>query len=182
MPGHEIRPFSYEHLDGAARLLAERHERHRAAEPLLPDAVDLRTQIERELRGPNARGAVALAQDELTAYLVGQVREEGRAVVDFAGQAACGDRVVGHVLLYRRPTGDLRIPGHNIDIAHAATLPEVRGSGVGRPLTAYVLAWAYANAYRSMTADCREVNLLASRFWARRGFRPTFLRLYRHVP
>jgi hypothetical protein len=33
-----------------------------------------------------------------------------------------------------------------------------------------------------MTTDFRSVNLLASRFWTRRGFRPTHLRLYRAIP
>ena len=90
--------------------------------------------------------------------------------------------VVGHALLYRRPEGDLRVPEHNIDLAHAATLEEVRGSGVGLALTAHVLAWAYEHGYRSMTTDWRAVNLLSSRFWPRRGFRPQYLRLYRSVP
>ncbi|HEY3185451.1 MAG TPA: GNAT family N-acetyltransferase [Gaiellaceae bacterium] len=91
-------------------------------------------------------------------------------------------RVVGHVLLYRRPTGDLRVPDDNIDLAHAATLAEVRGTGVGLALTAHVLGWAHERGYRSMTADWRSVNLLASRFWPRRGWRPTHYRLYRAVP
>ena len=90
--------------------------------------------------------------------------------------------VVGHALLYRRPEGDLRVPAHNIDLAHAATLEEVRGSGVGLALTAHVLAWAHEHGYRSMTTDWRAVNLLSSRFWPRRGFRPQYLRLYRSVP
>jgi hypothetical protein len=33
-----------------------------------------------------------------------------------------------------------------------------------------------------MTTDWRAVNLLSSRFWPRRGFRPQYLRLYRSVP
>jgi hypothetical protein len=38
-------------------------------------------------------------------------------------------RVLGHALLYLRPPGDLRVPTQgNIDLSHAATLPEVRGS------------------------------------------------------
>jgi hypothetical protein len=32
----EVVPFSEEHLEDAARLLAARHARHRKAEPLLP--------------------------------------------------------------------------------------------------------------------------------------------------
>ena len=53
------------------------------------------------------------------------------------------ERVVGHVLLYRRPAGDLRIPDDNIDLALATTHPDVRGSGVGRALTAHALHWAH---------------------------------------
>jgi GNAT superfamily N-acetyltransferase len=91
-------------------------------------------------------------------------------------------RVVGHALLYLRPEGDLRVPARNIDLAHVATLDDVRGSGVGLALTAHVLAWAHEQGYRSMTTDWRAVNLLSSRFWPRRGFRPQYLRLYRSVP
>ena len=92
------------------------------------------------------------------------------------------DRVVGLVLLYRRPEGDLRVPENNIDLAQAATLDDVRGSGVGVALTHYALRWAHDEGFRSMTADWRSVNLLSSRFWPRRGFRPQYLRLYRAVP
>ena len=49
-------------------------------------------------------------------------------------------------------------------------------------LVAYALQWAHTEGFESMTVDWREVNLLASRFWPRRGFRPTFYRLYRHIP
>jgi GNAT superfamily N-acetyltransferase len=90
--------------------------------------------------------------------------------------------VVGEALLYRRPTGDLRVPERNVDLAHAATYPDVRGSGVGRALAAHVLSWAHEQGFRSVTADWRSVNLLASRFWTARGWRPTHLRLYRAIP
>jgi hypothetical protein len=33
-----------------------------------------------------------------------------------------------------------------------------------------------------MIADWRMTNLEASRFWPRRGFRETFLRVYRSIP
>ena len=33
-----------------------------------------------------------------------------------------------------------------------------------------------------MVTDWRVTNLLASRFWPQRGFRETFVRLYRHIP
>jgi GNAT superfamily N-acetyltransferase len=91
-------------------------------------------------------------------------------------------RAVGHAVLYRRPEGDLRVPAANVDLAHAATLEEVRGQGAGLALTHHALAWAREHGFRSITADWRMVNLLSSRFWRRRGFRPQYLRLYRAVP
>ena len=33
-----------------------------------------------------------------------------------------------------------------------------------------------------MTTDWRCVNLIASRFWPKRGWRPTHYRLYRAIP
>src|ERR671932_399945 len=45
MPDVEIRPFSEEHLDAAAGLLRERHDRHLAAEPLLARDVEYRAQL-----------------------------------------------------------------------------------------------------------------------------------------
>src|SRR5262249_44158160 len=93
-----------------------------------------------------------------------------------------GGEVVGQILLYRRPEGDLRVPPRSIDLAHALTEPGLRGSGVGVALTNRVITWAYENGYESMITDWRMTNLLASRFWPRRGFRETFLRLYRSIP
>jgi GNAT superfamily N-acetyltransferase len=298
----EIRPFSDEHLDAAAALLAERHERHLAVEPLLARDVDYRAQIAADLS--EGAGVAALIDGELRAYLVGRETEED-AVVGFAGCAASepellrdlygalagqwkrdrhrvyvpasdeglldvwfrlafgiqfayavrevavapaprarvdvrlgtaadldaaaalsdllwmhqraapsfsgrpvrtldekrdqwrgtwddsefvhfvaerDGRIVGQLLLYRRTEGDLRVPADNIDLAHASVLPAEQGSGVGLALTAYAFEWAEREGFRSMTVDWREVNLLASRFWRRRGFRPTFYRLYRHIP
>jgi GNAT superfamily N-acetyltransferase len=91
-------------------------------------------------------------------------------------------RVVGLVGLYRRPEGDLRVPAGNIDLSFAVTHEDVRGSGSGLALTAFALDWASEHGFRSMTVDWRSVNLLSSRFWPRRGFRPQYLRLYRAVP
>jgi GNAT superfamily N-acetyltransferase len=90
-------------------------------------------------------------------------------------------RIVGHILLYRRPP-DLRVPENSIDLAQASTEPEARGTGVGRALTAHVIRWAHENGYPVMTTDWRMTNLWASRFWPKRGFRPVFLRLYRSIP
>jgi GNAT superfamily N-acetyltransferase len=64
----------------------------------------------------------------------------------------------------------------------AVTRPEVRGSGTGVALTEGSFAWAREHGYEVMVTDWRVTNLLSSRFWPRRGFRETFLRLYRSIP
>jgi ribosomal protein S18 acetylase RimI-like enzyme len=67
-------------------------------------------------------------------------------------------------------------------LGFAATLPEARGSGAGLALTNAGFDWAREQGYPVVVVDWRETNLLASRFWPRRGFRRTFLRLYRSIP
>ena len=89
-------------------------------------------------------------------------------------------RIVGHILLYRRPP-DLRVPDKSIDLSQASTATEVRGTGVGRALTQHVIRWAHEHGYPTMTTDWRMTNLWASRFWPKRGFRPVYLRLYRSI-
>ena len=91
-------------------------------------------------------------------------------------------RIVGHLLLYRRPEGDLRVPSESIDLANALTEAQARGSGAMVALTEHALGWAHEHGYRIMITDWRMTNLLASRFWPRRGFRETYLRLYRSIP
>jgi len=91
-------------------------------------------------------------------------------------------RVVGHALLYRRERGDLRIPDGSIDLALVVTAADRRGSGVGSGLTSHALGWAHERGYGAVTIDWRVVNLVADRFFTARGFRPTFIRLYRHIP
>jgi ribosomal protein S18 acetylase RimI-like enzyme len=67
-------------------------------------------------------------------------------------------------------------------IGFASTLPEFRGSGLGLALTDASFNWAAENGYEVMVTDWRVTNLLSSRFWPKRGFRPVFLRLYRSIP
>jgi predicted N-acetyltransferase YhbS len=308
MSALEIQPFADDHLDAAADLLAERHARHRQVEPLLPETVDFRAQIERELDG--GTGVAAVEGGELAGYLVGRRGEDqvgphiwsyiaGHAVrgpeltrdlyaaaagawvedglsrhfvyvpalpelidpwfrLSFGASAALATRetaggqaidngvvvrdgtpadveaaarldramgesmlpapsfsyhqsgpleevvrewqgtwddtatyrhfvaerdgrVVGHILLYRRPA-DLRVPSDSIDLAQASTEPDLRGSGIGLALTTHVLDWAHEHGFPTMVTDWRMTNLFASRFWPRRGFRETFLRLYRSIP
>lgn len=313
MPGLRFEPFSATHLDDAAELLAERHRRHRAEEPLLAAGPDFRAEVEEASREDGASGSVFVENGDLRGYVVAAPKSFTNAgltwmLVGFAGLALEGDpevlrdlyadaagrwveaghtrhgvyvpasepaltdawfrlcfgasavtavretaaesfasdvvvrdgtpddledaarldglmgesmqpapsfsgmastsnedrveewrgtwddeeqfkhfvaeldgRLVGHFLLYTGRSG-LRIPADSIDLAGASTEPAARGLGVGRALTAHALTWAHEHGYGSMTTDWRMTNLLASRFWPRRGFRPTFLRMYRSIP
>jgi ribosomal protein S18 acetylase RimI-like enzyme len=100
--------------------------------------------------------------------------------VSFVGEVD-GD-VVGQLLLYRRPVGDLRVPPNSIDLGSATTAPELRGRGVGTALTWTAVAWAREQGMDTVTTDWRMTNLLAARFWPSCGFRETHLRLYRSIP
>ncbi len=318
MAGLEIVPFGEDHLADASQLLAERHRRHRQAEPLLPGAYEdpaaARVQIEAALGAEDASGVAAYDGGSMAGYMIGRPRPEslwGQNVwIDAAAHAAVEPETVRdlyaaaavrwwelgftrqyalvpafdpHVLdawwrlgfghqqamaireVHPQPwpehvrqatTADLdalvaleplvdqthrespvfsevyrdddpetlrreyiddladdtvatlvyerdgRIPGALavVPIEHstmhaglvrpdgqcllsfAATLPDDRGSGVGRALTEGALAWASESGYSAMATDWRVTNLLSSRFWTHRGFRPTFLRLYRSLP
>ena len=312
MPGLRFEPFSDVHVDDAAELLAARHRRHLAVEPLLAAEPDFRAEVEEAWREEGASGSVLVEDGELRGYIVAAPRPLTNTgltwhVIGFAGLALEGEpevlrdlyadaagrwvadghtrhgvyvpvsetglidawfrlcfgasgmtavreaaverfdselvvrdgtpedmeaavrldtamadsmqpapsfsgittisdedrrdewheawddpeikhfvaeqdvRVVGHLVLFKGRTG-LRIPADSIDISDASTEPEARGAGVGRALTAHALTWAHENGYRSITTDWRMTNLLASRFWPKRGFRTTFLRMYRSIP
>lgn len=298
----EVVPFTDEHLDAAAEMLAARHARHRQVEPLLPELVDPRAAVESEWKSEGASGVISS-----DGYLFGRPVQDRWFTVGIAGHVVLGDperahdfyaaaadkwvdagharqmvflpasyaelvdawfrlsfgasavlamretgpeepfdagvsirpgtpedfgaaarlelamhesmqpspsfsdlvlqspeeveaewreddfspyelfvaerddRIVGHVLLYRRPA-DLRVPPDAIDLGQASVEPEARGTGVGRALTVHALRWAHENGYPTMTTDWRMTNLWASRFWPKRGFRPTFLRVYRSIP
>lgn len=296
------RPFSDADLDLAAELLAERHARHRAGEPLLPAEVDFRAEVEGLWRRPGAAGAVSEH-----GFLIGAPREDpvwgpnvwvelpghaarhaealrdlyalaaqrwvdeertrhyaivpahDRALVDawfrlgFGQQHAVAVRAVpdkapwpesvragepedvetllalaplladhqalapvfgpdrtgwdedelrgkiaadvaaGDVLVAERDgaiAGCVYLEAREADLhrprcaflAWAATRPEARGTGVGSSLADASLSWARSRGYDVIATDWRVTNLLASRFWPARGFRTTFLRLYRHIP
>jgi ribosomal protein S18 acetylase RimI-like enzyme len=95
-------------------------------------------------------------------------------------------RVVGLVVMVPAEKSSMHSgvarPEHAALLTFAATIPEARGSGAGVALTNAGLAWARDQGYPVTLVDWRETNLLASRFWPRRGFRRTFLRLYRSIP
>jgi GNAT superfamily N-acetyltransferase len=131
-----------------------------------------------QARTPSFTGRAAPPREELRRDEVGMWDDPDQ----FPFVAERNGQIIGMLLLYLRPGGDLRIPDQNIDLAFAATRDDTRGSGTGLALTAHALNWAHERGFRSMTVDWRSVNLLSSRFWPRRGFRPQYLRLYRSVP
>jgi GNAT superfamily N-acetyltransferase len=142
-----------------------------------PEAARLELEMSRSMQSsPSFSGVELQTPEEVLAEWV----EEDDADFELFVTERDG-RVVGQFLLYRRPP-DLRVPDRNIDLAQASAEPEVRGTGVGRALTAHVIRWAFENGYPTMTTDWRMTNLWASRFWPKRGFRPVFLRLYRSIP
>jgi GNAT superfamily N-acetyltransferase len=167
----EVEPLPRVEFEGSIRLATEED-----AEPIadLDDALHAHQQA-----SPSFSEVTPLPR-----------RERIREAIDLLGRpetytifaAERGRRVVGVLVLYRRPEGDLRVPERNIDLSFAATRDDVRGTGVGLALTAHAFNWACERGFRSMTVDWRSVNLLSSRFWPRRGFRPQYLRLYRAVP
>jgi GNAT superfamily N-acetyltransferase len=91
-----------------------------------------------------------------------------------------GDFFVCSLELSSAHSGLARPPGAAF-IGFAVTDPEVRGSGAGLALTDASFAWAREQGYEVMATDWRETNLLSSRFWPRRGFRTSFLRLHRWI-
>jgi GNAT superfamily N-acetyltransferase len=71
--------------------------------------------------------------------------------------------------------------GEPISLDVAMTFPQARGLGVGVALTEHAFWWAREQGHERMKADWRIANLLASRFWPKRGFVPTAYRLVRYV-
>ena len=88
-------------LDGAARLLADRHRAHREVDPELDarfeDPAWTRPEIESILAQDRADGAVAVRGDELVGYVIGAPRGERwgpNMWVEGAGHAASEPDVI----------------------------------------------------------------------------------------
>jgi GNAT superfamily N-acetyltransferase len=120
--------------------------------------------------------------DELRAMLAADLADDavGELVYERDGRIVAGFELVSA----ERATmhGGPARPDAAACIGWAATRPDVRGSGAGLALMAAASAWAHEQGYASLVTDWRETNLLASRFWPARGFRRSFLRLYRSIP
>lgn len=104
------------------------------------------------------------------------LKEEGRRhfVAEMAG------RIVGHTGL-SIPGQQFGIPAGSIELESTAVEPDLRVRGIGVALVAHAFAWAHDHGYPVIRTDWRVTNLLASRFWPARGFRPVYLRLHRAI-
>jgi GNAT superfamily N-acetyltransferase len=109
-----------------------------------------------------------LQRDDIANLLV---EADGRIVGNF---------VVAPIELSHGHEGLARPPGAAY-LAFAITRPEARGSGIGLALAEASFAWARRRGYETMVTDWRVTNLLSSRFWPKRGFRTSFLRLHRLI-
>lgn len=119
--------------------------------------------------------------DEVRADIVADLESDNSVnlLADVDGRAV-GNFFVGPVELSDAHHG-LAAPPDAALLAFAVTDPRVRGSGLGVALTNACFAWARERGFRTMVTDWRVTNLLSSRFWPKRGFRTTFLRLHRQI-
>jgi ribosomal protein S18 acetylase RimI-like enzyme len=157
VPGLEVRPGSVDDLETGAVPLAAAVWEHQALAPAFT-------------------GLTPPPEDEARRDWREALEEDGAAyfVAELAGRPA------GHALVY--PADDqFGMPAGALHLAAAAPLPGARGEAVGLALTHHVLAWAGQAGFVVVDTDWRVPNLLASRFWPARGFRPTFVRLSRVV-
>jgi GNAT superfamily N-acetyltransferase len=118
-----IEPFTPADVGGAARLLADRHRRHRLVEPLLDplfETVDgARTAIETALAADLAAGVVARRGNETVGYMIGQQKDPAlwgpNAWIESAGHAATEPAIVRdlYAVLAEQWVADGRM-SHNI--------------------------------------------------------------------
>jgi GNAT superfamily N-acetyltransferase len=102
MSGLEVRPFDAADVAAAGVLLAERHRRHRLAQPLLSrryeDADAAAAEVARTLSEQNASGAVALRNGAVVGFLLGAPKPDDvwgpNVWVEAAGQAVTDAEVM----------------------------------------------------------------------------------------
>lgn len=121
-------------------------------------------------------------EDELRGEIRADLKnaEIGNLVAEVDGRVV-GNFVVVPIELSGAHVGLAR-PAGLAHLGYAAVLPDARGTGAGLALTAAAFRWARERGYEVMVTDWRVTNLLSSRFWPKRGFRTTFLRVYRSIP
>jgi ribosomal protein S18 acetylase RimI-like enzyme len=88
-----------------------------------------------------------------------------------------GRRPIGHATLYPDPADD-----DALHLASTAVVPEERGHGIGRLLTAFAFTHTTERGFARLRTNWRVTNLAASRYWPARGFELTHIRLVRRLP
>jgi ribosomal protein S18 acetylase RimI-like enzyme len=91
-----------------------------------------------------------------------------------------GAHIIGHSVLGPAPS-DLGIPPDALYLGSTVIAPRDRERGVDRALAAHTLEAAREMGHGSVWTNWRVTNLLASRFWPARGFRPVYQRLHRVI-
>ena len=158
-----VREIEERDIEALIELAPVLQEHQRAApvfsgRPADDDRAALRKEILEEIASPTTGSLVA--------------ERDGRII---------GNLVVCPLEVSTKTHYGLARPERMSFLAFAVTDPEVRGGGAGLALTQAAFAWARDHGYTAMVTDWRATNLLASRFWTARGFRPTFLRLHRLI-
>ncbi len=133
--------------------------------------LDLAGTISEHQAGPPVWSGLAVpAREELREDWADFLADE-EAVILVAERD--GD-TVGYAAFYPEREGVAHLPV-------AGTRPDARGAGIGKALAEAALHRAALAGLATVELDWRSTNLLASRFWPRRGFVPTHLRLRRDV-
>ena len=177
--------FGAQHAHGIVEVKARawppgaRPTEHRDIEAVIELATSL---SDHHALAPVFSGIGSDAAEELRAVIAADIADDecGELVYERDG------RVIANVEVVPVEKGSthrgLARPDGAALLSFAASLPDVRGSGAGLALTDAAFAWAHEQGYTTMVTDWRETNLLSSRFWPARGFRRSFLRLYRSIP
>jgi ribosomal protein S18 acetylase RimI-like enzyme len=125
--GVEIAPLGEEHVEGAAELLAARHDRHREVEQLVPELTDARGEVERARAADGASGVVALQGGRVAGFLVGALREDeyfGRHVWVSHGAHAAREPEIARDL-YAAVAGEWVSQGAVLHVALVPAVPEL---------------------------------------------------------
>jgi GNAT superfamily N-acetyltransferase len=156
----------------------------------LPDGLTVRIAVREDLpRVGEEHGMLVWEHQQRAATFTGAQPPDREAVVanwletfdeevETLFVAERGGELLGSTL-YGRPPHAFGIPNDTVWLEFAAVLPRARGQGVGRGLAEASFVWAREAGYGTIITDWRAANLLASRFWPARGFRPAFHRMHR---
>jgi ribosomal protein S18 acetylase RimI-like enzyme len=147
-------------------------------------APDAGSEVVRHLYAELAAGWVA--DGRLHHYVVVPVSDlDPWLALTFGHEQVAEDatEVLGFVAVRPVPAdeGSMLKPAGTVELIVAATLPKVRGTGIGRILCERALTECAAQGLEVCVIDWRAASLTASVFWPRRGFRPTAYRLHRLI-